>query len=224
MSSRIGTGLLLAVLTLVGASEVLASEVAKLPKQRTRWRPLIEKVAQAHQVPADLLEALVATESNFNPEAVSRVGAIGLTQLMPATARQWELDDPFDPEGNLRAGAAHLKSLLDRFGDRRLAIAAYNAGAGAVSRAGGVPNYPETRRHVVKVERYLALLQGRPVPPLSSSAGLTRSKPPSSPSEVGAGGRRASPTLATAPPPFRRYRDASGRLVITNLPARESRR
>lgn len=107
-------------------------------------------------LPAGLVEAVARAESALNPYAVSPAGALGLMQLMPATARAFGVTDPFDPAQNVEAGARYLRHLLDRFGgDLKLALAAYNAGPGAVRRFGGVPPYRETRRYVEKV---LALL------------------------------------------------------------------
>jgi len=98
-----------------------------------------------------LLAALVQVESAFDPRARSRAGAAGLTQLMPSAAADHRVADVWDPAENLRGGAAHLRSLLKRFGSLSLALAAYNAGAATVDRAGGVPPYRETRKFVRSV-------------------------------------------------------------------------
>ena len=103
-----------------------------------------------------LAHALIRVESNYNPLAISRKGAMGLMQLMPATAQQYGVRDPFDPLENLEAGMRHLRYLMDRFDPRR-AIAAYNAGEGAVRRYGAVPPYRETQNYV---QRILAIFQG----------------------------------------------------------------
>jgi len=96
-----------------------------------------------------LLAAVVEVESGFDPFAVSPKGAAGLMQLMPGTARELSLDDPFDAAANIAAGARWLRRLIDRYqGDLDLALAAYNAGEGAVERFGGIPPFPETRRYV----------------------------------------------------------------------------
>src|SRR5438874_7413961 len=112
----------------------------------------INKAADRHAVDPNLVRALVKVESNFNPNAVSRKGAMGLMQLMPQTARQLNLRNPFDPEENVDAGVRHLKKLLESYGgDVRLSLAAYNAGAGAVARSSGIPRYAETRNYVQRI-------------------------------------------------------------------------
>jgi hypothetical protein len=113
---------------------------------------LIRQAAKRHGVSPALVSAVVAVESGFNPRAVSPKGARGLMQLMPATAAELAVDNVYDPAQNLEGGTRHLRGLMDRFdGDLRLALAAYNAGADAVKRHGGVPPYPETRDYVRKV-------------------------------------------------------------------------
>jgi len=104
-----------------------------------------------HDLHPRLLAAVVQVESGFNPWAVSRVGARGLMQLMPAVWLAYGLLEPHDPQGNLMAGAAHLRKLLDRYGSLELALAAYNAGAGVVEAYGGIPPYRETRNFVQAV-------------------------------------------------------------------------
>jgi len=112
----------------------------------------IEQAAARHNVDPNLVRAVVKVESNFNPNAVSRKGAMGLMQLMPATARQLKVKNPFDPEQNVDAGVRHLKQLLESYGgDVKLTLAAYNAGAGAVARSSGVPRYAETQNYVRRI-------------------------------------------------------------------------
>ncbi|MFZ1052429.1 MAG: lytic transglycosylase domain-containing protein [Candidatus Sulfotelmatobacter sp.] len=112
----------------------------------------IEQAAARHNVDPNLVRAVVKVESNFNPNAVSRKGAMGLMQLMPSTARQLNVKNPFDPEQNVDAGVRHLKQLLESYGgDIKLTLAAYNAGAGAVARSSGVPRYAETQNYVRRI-------------------------------------------------------------------------
>ena len=112
----------------------------------------IELAAARHNVDPNLVRAVVKVESNFNPNAVSRKGAMGLMQLMPSTARQLNVKNPFDPEQNVDAGVRHLKQLLESYGgDVKLTLAAYNAGAGAVARSSGVPHYAETQNYVRRI-------------------------------------------------------------------------
>jgi hypothetical protein len=112
----------------------------------------IEQAAARHNVDPNLVRAVVKVESNFNPNAVSRKGAMGLMQLMPSTARQLKVRNPFDPEQNVDAGVRHLKQLLESYdGDIKLTLAAYNAGAGAVARSSGVPHYAETQNYVRRI-------------------------------------------------------------------------
>ena len=106
---------------------------------------LIEDAARAANLDPRLLAALVRAESNFDPGAVSRVGARGLCQLMPSAAADHKVSDVFDPAENLRGGATHLRMLLNRFESLDLALAAYNAGAATVDRYGDVPPYRETQ-------------------------------------------------------------------------------
>ena len=112
----------------------------------------IEEAAARHNVDPNLVRAVVKVESDFNPNAVSRKGAMGLMQLMPATARQLNVKNPFDPGQNVDAGVRHLKQLLESYGcDIKLTLAAYNAGAGAVARSSGVPHYAETQNYVRRI-------------------------------------------------------------------------
>jgi len=108
----------------------------------------IDDAAERAGIHPRLLAALVAAESAFDPWAVSRAGASGLTQLMPAAAADHDVADVFDPGQNLRGGAEHLRAMLDRFGSLPLALAAYNAGAATVERYGGVPPFRETHQYL----------------------------------------------------------------------------
>jgi soluble lytic murein transglycosylase-like protein len=112
---------------------------------------IIDKVAREQNVDVKLVRAVIQVESAYNERARSKKGAMGLMQLMPATARQYSVADPYDPTSNIEGGIKHLKSLLERLPTISLAIAAYNAGEAAVQRFHGVPPYPETRDYVAKV-------------------------------------------------------------------------
>ena len=139
-------------------------EIARLPELDPPFRAAIAEAAARHGLDAKLLQALVLTESAYRPDAVSPAGAAGLTQLMPATARELGVTDRFDPVENLRGGADYLARQLSRFRDLRLALAAFNAGPGRVARAGGIPAIRETEQYVeTVVECFLALTAGRDV-------------------------------------------------------------
>lgn len=120
----------------------------------------VAAAAAEHGLPEALLHAVIHTESNYNPVAISGRGAIGLMQLMPDTARELGVADPWDPTANIRGGARYLKRLMAMFdNDLQLALAAYNAGPGAVLRQGrAIPPYAETRQYVPRViERFQRL-------------------------------------------------------------------
>jgi len=110
--------------------------------------------ARANKLPPALVKAVIAAESRFDSEAVSRAGAQGLMQLMPETARLLGVGDPFRPDENVRGGTRYLRAMLDRYGDMTRALAAYNAGPTAVDQYRGVPPYPETRDYVKRVLTY----------------------------------------------------------------------
>lgn len=116
-------------------------------------RTLIEDTASQYEVSPELVDSVIQVESNYNPRAVSPKGAQGLMQLMPATARRFGVRNSFDPKDNIVGGVRYLKFLQETFKDERLAIAAYNAGEGAVQKYGNVPPYAETMSYVAKVGR-----------------------------------------------------------------------
>jgi soluble lytic murein transglycosylase-like protein len=132
----------------------------------------ITAAAQRHGIDPALLAGLVRQESNFNAAAVSSAGARGLTQLMPGTAAGLGVTDPTDPAQALDGGARYLKQQLDAFGgDVTKALAAYNAGPGAVQRYGGVPPYAETQAYVQKVQAFAAAYRGMPATAPTPSIG-----------------------------------------------------
>ena len=120
------------------------------PSPPRPYAELVDNASLRHGVDPDLLHALIEVESGYRANAQSPQGAMGLMQLMPATAEQYEVQDPFDPGANIDAGAQHLRILLDKF-DVTGALAAYNAGEGSVRKFQGIPPYPETHRYVSRV-------------------------------------------------------------------------
>lgn len=128
--------------------------IVAIPSYSGRYRGLYldaaKDAARRHGVPEDLFLRLVQQESGWNPQAVSHKGATGLAQLMPATARRLGVNAT-DPNDNLNGGAKYLRMMYDRFGDWKLALAAYNAGPEAVEKHGGVPPYAETKGYVLAI-------------------------------------------------------------------------
>lgn len=114
---------------------------------------VVREAAERHRIDPALVRAVIETESNWNAGAISRKGAVGLMQLIPTTAQRFGVDDLFSPQQNVDAGVRYLKTLLERYnGNLDLALAAYNAGEGAVDRAHGVPSFRETRNYVQRVQ------------------------------------------------------------------------
>jgi soluble lytic murein transglycosylase-like protein len=138
----------------------LPSETSLLGKNRPALNldrdgaeKLVREAAERHSVDPALVRAVIETESNWNPSAVSRKGAVGLMQLIPTTAQRFGVNDLYSPQQNVDAGVKYLKTLLERYnGNLDLALAAYNAGEGAVDRAHGVPSFRETRDYVQRVQ------------------------------------------------------------------------
>ena len=186
-------------------------EPGPLPS-RSRLAPasveqLIEAFAAEHGLDSALIKAVIKTESNFNPRAVSRKGAQGLMQLMPATIGRLSVGDAFDPHENIGAGVRYLRQFLDQFeGDLTLALAAYNAGENAVLRYRGVPPYPETRDYVRRVQSHYRRTRGE-----HSRNGL-----------ITAASRRSGPlppAIAPPPPPaIYKAEQASGAILYSNIP------
>jgi soluble lytic murein transglycosylase-like protein len=132
------------------ASGAAAVGTGDVPAAAAQHRQLLETIARREGVPVNLLAAVAWSESNFRPEAESPAGAIGMMQLMPGTAAGLGVD-PHDLVENVTGGARYLRQMLDRFGRLDLALAAYNAGPGAVDRHGGIPPFEETQNYVQKV-------------------------------------------------------------------------
>ena len=141
-------------------------KASRAERTATRARPydrLVEQAAARHGVDPGLVHALIEVESGYRADAVSSVGAMGLMQLMPRTARRYGVSDPLDPAANIDAGTQHLRALLDEFGPlyELSALAAYNAGEVVVRRHGGIPPYPQTHRFVRRVLEVLLSQRGR---------------------------------------------------------------
>jgi len=157
---------------------------------RADLRQLVQAISREHGVDPQLVDALVRVESAYDPNAVSRRGAMGLMQLMPATAERLKVDNPFDPEKNIRGGVKEFSRLIDQYsGNLQFALAAYNAGEGAVARYRGVPPFAETRNYV---SRILTIYTGQPY-------------------RMGGGYRPARPV--------KMVRDPNGATLITNTTA-----
>ena len=133
-------------------AEKPAVVIAAAPSQPVKYGEIIDRVSAEQGVDAKLVRAVIQVESAYHERARSPKGAMGLMQLMPATARQYAVNDPYDPASNIEAGIKHLKSLLDRL-PKALALAAYNAGEAAVERFNGIPPYRETQDYVSRILR-----------------------------------------------------------------------
>jgi soluble lytic murein transglycosylase-like protein len=142
----------------VGRTQQAAAKTSPVGNEGDDVQKAIRSASAKYGIPRDLIHSVIRCESNFKPDAVSPAGAQGLMQLMPGTAAELGVSDPFDIHQNIHGGARYLRQMLDRFdGDLERALAAYNAGPGTVSRYGGVPPYRETQTYVQKVMRYAAL-------------------------------------------------------------------
>ena len=132
------------------AAEQAVRAVDPAVLETTPYGDIIAAMSEAHGVDPMLVRALIQVESNYRARARSHKGAMGLMQLMPATAREYQVRNPYDPKANIAAGVKHLKGLIDKWGVE-LALAAYNAGEGAVKKFNGIPPYRETRSYVSKI-------------------------------------------------------------------------
>ena len=137
-----------------GSSSVKATTPLAISHKSARYDAAISEHARRQGVAEDLVRAVIQVESAFNPNAVSNKGAMGLMQLMPATASELGVRNPFDPEQNIGGGVKYLKQLLERYDNKvELALAAYNAGIGNVEKYGAVPPFKETRNYVNKITK-----------------------------------------------------------------------
>lgn len=138
---------------------------------------IFEEAAEKYNVPVKLLKAIGKAESDFDAKAVSRCGAQGIMQLMPATAASLGVTDSFDPEQNIMGGAKYISDLLKKYdGDTSLALAAYNAGSGNVKKYGGIPPFKETQNYVVKVTKYMN--QGVDIPASNANISVASTQAP----------------------------------------------
>jgi soluble lytic murein transglycosylase len=128
-----------------------ASTPRRVHRDRSEWDRSIRDASDQHSLDPKLIRSVIEVESGFNPGAVSSKGAQGLMQLMPETARELAVKDPFDPEQSIFGGTLYLRRMMDEFGRIEVALAAYNAGPGAVRRYGGIPPFTETLGYVRKV-------------------------------------------------------------------------
>jgi soluble lytic murein transglycosylase len=130
------------------------------PGMPDRYDPIIADAARRHGIPTALIKAVIKAESDFDPQAVSRRGALGLMQIMPANLDVLEVADPFNPQENIMGGVRYLREMLERFDqDLQLALAAYNAGPGVVEQYRAIPPFPETREYIQRVLRFYRLFQ-----------------------------------------------------------------
>jgi soluble lytic murein transglycosylase-like protein len=169
-----------------------------IPAADSRVKAFVEEAALKYDLHPGLIDSVIQVESGYNPRAISPKGAQGLMQLMPATARRLGVSNPFDPRENVLGGAKYLKFLQDTFKDDRLAIAAYNAGEGAVAKYNNVPPFPETMSYVAAVgKRYSKAKKAAE----AKKAQVVQPKPEKPP----------QPQFA----PVRQFVDAEGKLHLT---------
>ena len=169
---------------------------------------LVEESARNHGVDPLLVHSVIKAESNYNPRAVSNKGAQGLMQLMPATARDLGVKNPMNPKENIEGGVKYLKYLQNQFSDPALALAAYNAGEGAVRRYNWIPPYPETQDYVVKVARNYRQ---------AKAAAAVRAPLPKAASAAAPAVAKQETPAETPPAPLQYYYDAQGRLTLRTV-------
>ncbi len=182
---------------------------------RQRFTPDINRIANQHGLDPALMHAVISAESGYNPWAVSPKGAMGLMQLMPGTAERFGVANPYDPMANMNGGARYLRWLLNRFNDTQLAVAAYNAGEGAVQKYGNqIPPYKETQTYVVRVLGYYQ--QHRTGNPYSAAYNTVayNTAATQSPSASNSGAYRRSPGVVVITP-----RTSNRPASLTNIPA-----
>jgi len=197
----------------------LSSHLRQVSRQDLQ--DLIVFHADRQRLSQRLVQAVIQVESGYNPNARSHKGAMGRMQLMPATARSLSVGNAFDPNENIRGGTDYLRSMLDRFGDLQLALAAYNAGPGAVERYRGIPPYRETTRYVERV--LTLLLDEAPAKHAKADSGSTQivASPPRAPRRP-----RSSGTARSSKPGPKIYvsRGTGNKIVMTTTPPARTRR
>jgi soluble lytic murein transglycosylase-like protein len=165
---------------------VAPTPTLKLAKPDPQVAQIVEETAKTHKVDPALVHSVIKVESNYNPYAISPKGAEGLMQLIPSTAKRFGVSNSFDPKQNIEAGVKYLKYLQELFGDDRLALAAYNAGEGAVQKYKWIPPYRETQDYVQKVtEKYQAARASQPASPKVAEDTKAEAKPSQPAEEYG---------------------------------------
>jgi soluble lytic murein transglycosylase-like protein len=208
-------------LTGANAAAANAGNAGSHALSSARLEELVQTAANRHGVDANLVRAVMQTESGGNPGAVSRKGAVGLMQLMPTTALELGVTNMFSAQENIEAGVSYLHTLLVRYGgDLDRALAAYNAGAGAVDRAGGVPKYRETRDYVKKVTNnyFAADASKQDTVTATTQPGLSKAPAAAVAAPKTTATRTQTHAAVVVPPAQKIYRttDASGHVVWAN--------